>query len=763
VSLQDFYSLKAKDKPRSLQLTEEEMDVLNRYAATIIRIYQLKTDNETNEISTLKLDDITVVSVFELRKELIKISDKITKSKEVGLHPVQAFLTKFPPGPYRYFDNWCLLQARVLIICHHFYTQKNYKDIIIRVMTSCRQFINTHNKMLVAIMPSFDIELENLIEELVKLKESFEQGESNITRVGNVIRLLSDYKLNKKEYKKRNKGRGTGEHKDPEITIKPPKYATEEDEDKVIEMGQAAFDNDNYDYNFLEREAEQTPVARLFSVDLVAPGDVKKSLTKQNILANASINHILRREKYLTSDVNQLTSYEVSVLVKYCFEQNVSSVEANYIFLSLITGRSLEQILSPDFHLKKFAKQPFNNRLVVVFEPVLPEHKQPKKRLKLITPSTGSVQLSLPKVLSDCLQKRDSKSTNSHHLKEKISSKITQLNKKHSCRITQARIANFLATFLQQHGADSVETAMILGWNPKQVAGSYYYQVSSERLLLLHQKYLIYLYQVAGKEYVDIIKTKDKGDENYNDNRLSKQQEADHVGSKLQVKAQYIGMLFSKLEEELASTNYDLNEFHNLYTIHTLLLLNLALGHRPVKNPYESADIFDIHASTVYLCDKESRSTLSARVLVLPDVALEQIKKYISHLQVLSLKFSNISPELEKQIIGAKIGKEPLFFFIDEDKITPVIPTNLQYKLNSIFPLALNWHRHYMRTALRKSGISGQLVDLMMGHNGIGNTDMSKFSALSMSDLRNVASTINTHLIDDLKIKSVEGLREHYG
>ena len=100
----------------------------------------------------------------------------------------------------------------------------------------------------------------------------------------------------------------------------------------------------------------------------------------------------------------------------------------------------------------------------------------------------------------------------------------------------------------------------------------------------------------------------------------------------------------------------------------------------------------------------------------------------------------------------------PYFFFIDELTISPVTPLNLGAKFKSVFPLPLNWHRHYMRTELRKMGVSGQKVDLWMGHLGIGDTNMSKFSALSMSDLRQVANKINTHMVKALEVKAIEGL-----
>ena len=761
MSLQDFYALKKPGKARVLDLSSKDIDVLNQYAAAIIQIYQRKTDNENGAISALELGHLNPGSVEKYREKLNHIFNRIRKSREIQQYPVHSFLSVVPQYSYEFYDEWYVLQARVLIVSHHLYTLEGFEKHIINAMASSRGFLNIINKNLFVSMPSFDDELEKLVKKLKSFKNKATILDENESRIGNVLSLFLHYKSNKKVYIKRKSGRRNEGHTDPVITVYPPKFIPEEDENTVEEIAQPIFEEGSYDYEQLEREAEQSTIARLFSVNLAAPSEVKKSLAKQSILANATINHILRREKYLISDVNQLTTNEVSVLIKYCLDLNELTVEAIYILLSLVTGRSLAQIFSEDFNVTKMNKKPFNGRLVIVCKPQLPEHKQLKNTQGFISPSTGSVILSLPKKLSDAYLKRD-KENDLKTIKEKVSNKISRLNDKYGCRITQARIANFLATFLQQHGTDSVETSLLLGWEPKQVAGTYYYQVSCERLLLIHQKYLVYLYQTISEKYSDFIEIKGRKDECFEDSSQLNQTDIVYVGSQLQVKSKYISKLFFKLKEHLESDCYSINEFHNLYTIYTLLLLNLATGHRPVKNPYETANIFDFNAGTMFLCDKESRSTLAARVLVLPELALKQMKKYLSHLAQISLSFSNLSPEKELQITEAIIGKSPLFFFIYNDKITPVIPKNLQEELLSIFPIALNWHRHYMRTILRKHNVSGQIVDLWMGHSGIGNTDMSKFSGLSMSDLRDVANIINTHLVDDLAIETLDGKDKYY-
>lgn len=751
MSLHSFLSFtKSEIKKKKIEFNDREINILCMHAASLVRFYQTKTDNEDEEIQNLKLENICTYTGDKLRRELSEISLKITKSRCVEQFPLQMFLSSLPIISDKNNEKWILLQARILIVCHHFYTQKGYKEIIIRVMASYRALVKFNDTDLVLSMPSSALGLEYLIEKLRQIKQKLNPPNSNITRIGDYIHLLSEYKGKKTHYIKRNVNRGSEPHEEPEIKDALPKFIHEEGDNNISEITQPIMENEKYAYNYLERTSEQISTVRYFSVDLVAPSEVKRSLTRQNILANASINQLIRREKYLGSDVNQLTSYEVSILMNYCLNNTVLSVESTYIYLSLAVGRSLEQIFSSKFKLRKIVAPPFDGRIWVKFKPLLPKHKLPLKTSQLIKPSSESVLIALPNILGEALEIILSKSQDFDVMNKNISNKITQLNSKYGCRITQARIANYLATFLQQNGVDDVETSMLLGWESKQCSGSYYYQVSNERLFLLHQKYIVSLYEIAGKEYADNVQSKENL-ENDNSNVV-------YAGSNLQMKGVCITKLFSLLNSYLLEIKENVYDFHNLYTIYTLLLLNLAVGHRPVKNPYESSEIFDCYAGTVFICDKESRSDLSARVLVLPELALEQIQSYLLHLKSLSQYFANISPDKEDQIKGAIDGSQPLFVFIDELKIIPVMPSNLEDKLKSVLPLPLNWHRHYMRTSLRHMGVSGQMVDLWMGHLGIGNTNMSTFSALAMSDLRQIANKINSHMKNVLGIVALKGL-----
>lgn len=81
--------------------------------------------------------------------------------------------------------------------------------------------------------------------------------------------------------------------------------------------------------------------------------------------------------------------------------------------------------------------------------------------------------------------------------------------------------------------------------------------------------------------------------------------------------------------------------------------------HRPVCDPYESLDIFDFNAKIIFISDKEERTELAARVLVLPDLAIEQLSHHLAHLNILSIYSRNTNPNIAEQVFCLKLGGIP--------------------------------------------------------------------------------------------------------
>jgi hypothetical protein len=230
------------------------------------------------------------------------------------------------------------------------------------------------------------------------------------------------------------------------------------------------------------------------------------------------------------------------------------------------------------------------------------------------------------------------------------------------------------------------------------------------------------------------------------------------VGSRLIVKTHKIALLFQVLGERLSAHRQQgwsgLEQFHNLYVIYVITLLNLATGHRPVRHPYETIDCFDLEAGTVFISDKELRSTLSARISPLPKLAIKQVKFYLEHLDIMQNLIANLYPETGVSISEARTGDAPLLFFLNDMKVIHVTPGSLEAYCSDIWPLKQNWHRHFMRTWLRTQGIHGHTVDAWMGHIGTGGDGFSRYSALAIKDTRDIASKVNELFLNILHLKA---------
>ncbi|GAA6186649.1 hypothetical protein [Aliiglaciecola sp. NS0011-25] len=593
-------------------------------------------------------------------------------------------------------------------------------------------------------LPDFAIDNSNLIKKLIILKNKGRYGSHHLT---SIIALLKNYQNKAPRYYPRNvkrKSGGTPNPTRPDYAPIEPAYKSDNDEDTLTEFTTSPSENDENDINIddLERLADQQSAKRFFAINLIAPDEVMHSLSLQNQLAKAAANNIFRREKQLTCEYRQLTQYEVTCLVEHCMSYVEVDDNCAYLLTSLLIGKNLEEIKYNNGSLVIKDSGPFKNHPVWLYKPNLPEHKVNEPLEILLKRSVGKVIMSLPQQLTQALSRLPITPLDLIQIEDSVQLIIDAINKEKHTRLTLPRIINYLSYFMNNHGVDATEIALLLGKSIQQEPGCSYYQVNVGQLLQLHQRFVKDVLENANQLFV---------------NEINQPTEIT-VGSQLQVKSEMLVKMFALLHDRLSALRNmkwsALEEFHNLYTIYILNLLNLSTGHRPVRHPYETIDCFDLNAGTLYISDKESRSSLSARVIALPQLAIEQLSFYHAHLTNIVSYITNIKIETGKQIQNALIAEGPLFFFLNDLNFKAVTPANFDAYSSDILPLKLNWHRHFMRTWLRKNGIHGHLVDGWMGHINSGGDALGRYSGICMADLKDIATVINTLLDDELKIKA---------
>lgn len=697
------------------------------------------TVQDPEEIASL---EIPASENFNLKDNRLRSNyELIRRHKQITKQPFNAFvLSSYNLKPDD-LNRHLVMQAWIILAAHRFLERRGFTVKIQQAFNAFRLInLDANCEDLRRQLPYFESIDDKIITELRNLKD---KHESLKHRLYPIISLFEHYFRNSSSYQPRKAShpRNCKDHKPKrDYEQVSSSLATDTNEHSSTEFLHSPTSDYSIDIDEQERNLDQKSKARFFSFDLIAPNDVMRSLSLQSQLMKAAANNIQRKEKQLTCDYRQLTNFDVSCLIKYCFQNARRESACVYLVISLLTARNLITI-NQNIDLLKISKNAaLKDQPVWLHWPKLPKHEVEAPLEKLLQRPNGAVILLLPKQLEYEFQKLRRNNLDPALLLERAQAVIKTINEKSKTRLTLSRIVNYLPFYLNNHGVDATENALLVGKGTQVEPGVSYYQVNVRQLLLIHRKFVCHTLKLA----------------NYNELDSIDLTTVKTVGSYLQVKIDKASKMFALLQlrlNELRTNNWsNLEEFHNVYTIFVLNLLNLGTGHRPVQQPYETLACFDFESSTVHLSDKELRSTLASRVLVLPDIATTQVKNYIRHLEVIFPYLGNVNIETGKQVGNALASTGPLFFFLKKGKFYSVTPAAISKYSRDIFPIKLNWHRHFMRTALRRLGIEGNIVDAWMGHVSSEGDAFARYSGVSMADLRRVAKKINTLMSEELNV-----------
>jgi hypothetical protein len=740
-----------------IQLLLEEPQIDNPEAAKAALSYHVcKVINSYVEHSESKNFDEQEIEALDLPshftsqapKEIAELSEVFSQIQKKGLITEQSFNIFLASCYSKIGDELTkahLMQARIILASVYLSQLEGYGKVIKRALDACRLIFTDHSCTdLLLRLPHFTLQLDSLITQLNIQKKKGSYGKHHIT---SILALFKNYRKKESKYRPRIVNRNCSDKspKDkPDFKTFMQTFSNDNDENMHIEFSFTPTDNseNNVNIDSDERLIDQKTATKYFAVKLIAPKEIQYSLSLQNQLVKTATNSMFRREKQLACDYRQLTRHDVSNLILHCMANLGNDDCYSYLLVMLFTGRSLKKIIDKPDLLKIAKNRPFDKKLVYFFEPSLPKHEVEAPLEQLFNRPNGKVILVLPDQLTPVLSKIYSQQESIERLNDFISNVIQTINSEKQTRLTLARIINYLSYYLNNRGNDASEIALLLEKNIKHEPGCSYYQINIGKLMQIHQDFILDLMKSANQTVSKVIEKPSQKT----------------VGSWLQVKPEILVKMFGLLSQRLlvlrnAKLEW-LEEFHNLYTIYIINLLNLSTGHRPVCNPYETIDCFDLVAGTVFISDKEIRSTLSARVVVMPKLAIDQISNYLKHLTNIRPYITNINLVSGQNIDKSLAASGPLFFFLNNTDFIPVTPSNLEAHSFEIWPIRLNWHRHFMRTWLRNQGVHGHIVDAWMGHVGVGGDSFARYSALGIADLSCIALKINAFFNDELKLQA---------
>lgn len=711
----------------------------------VIRIFNTFSQEESEkygtEISALELPTDVYLQPSH-NAELKSTYDIIKNNREITKQSFNSFILSSYCVSNENYKAYLNAQGRMILAAHYLSRKEGFTDTIYRACNSYR-ILNITPKYLDFLrqLPSTFFVSDELIAEL---KNVYGAQSSQIKHISNISILLKYYETQAKSARKpkrRDFNASTVNRKNYQRS----EYPIILDEDEIIADERLSTPLAAYDINMEmeERMADQKSVIRYVSFDLIAPNEIKQSLALQNQQATSALNNMLRREKQLVCDFSQLTNHDLRSLIEYCFSSATENFACTYLLLSLLIGQNIEFVQNNITSLRVKDSRQFGEQPVWFKRPKLPKHVVDTDIEELLNRSEGGVILFLPKQLHACFRNIKNDNISIDSIKQRATEVIHQINDTKQTRLTLSRVANFLSYYLNHKGIDSTERALLLGKGTKFEPGVSYYQISSGKLFSIHIDYVKSVLQLANRSLLNVIDT-------------SKSETS--VGSQLQLKPEKLSKMVTSLRNRLASLRCrrwsDLEKFHNFYTIYVLNLLNLCTGHRPVRHPYERLTNFDLEAGLIYISDKEVRSTFASRVVVLPHIAVEQVKLYEQHLEIILPHINNSNADSGDYVAKALSSERPLFFFLSKSELSvePVTPAALANHNDDILPLPLNWHRHFMRSWLRKLDLSGFIIDAWMGHISSAGNPLEQFSEISMADLRTLAKTIDCFLTQRIKL-----------
>lgn len=165
---------------------------------------------------------------------------------------------------------------------------------------------------------------------------------------------------------------------------------------------------------------------------------------------------------------------------------------------------------------------------------------------------------------------------------------------------------------------------------------------------------------------------------------------------------------------------------HNAFTQYVHALLRFSLGLRDVGQPLPHWNQIDGHHGVVLLSDKDDVAASATRLAPLCTTALEQLRVYARHARA---TLTRLTPE-------TLITPPPVLFYLRrvrgqlERLDRPTQEMHAALKQVTGYTLPRNTSRHWLRSRLVQTGLSGELIEFFMGHWQRGAEPWGRYSAL---------------------------------
>lgn len=344
---------------------------------------------------------------------------------------------------------------------------------------------------------------------------------------------------------------------------------------------------------------------------------------------------------------------------------------------------------------------------------------------------------------------------------QQANDQLKSINKTHKTRLTINKIKNYISHFLNQLGRDTALIDVLTEQPINHQSALPYFNVS---------QYDLYSCQFEFIKHISAMLDDDRfyGKYVYEFFTLLEDEVTGYwekqTGSALAISERSLVHVVTTLRDRLQAQIHDrrfgdfesMVEMHNTFTDYLYIMLSISSGYRPVSEPFGRLNHIDTMTKNFFISDKENHQDTRGRFIYLPDIANEQVIKYIEYLErnasILS-KLDNPLGDIYQSILNSHIG---LIIYLNFDKdsnsITevPLDKNYLHERLSKHINLPMNWYRHFVRSFQSTEeglysindhsmheGFSHDLIGAWMGHaDALGFDFYNRYSGLKRSELR---------------------------
>lgn len=645
------------------------------------------------------------------------------------------------------FNHYKLL---VLLCVTRLAKMGKHNSAIHSILSEIRQLSVGKRDTLLPHLPDPCInELKPLISKLEERRHDEDAGKSIQKFLSYYFVSFNDaYELNQgREFKKQS-----GERTVTSLVISPKEREDEDDEGYVVQrLKTEAKENkkvkeawETEEENNISEKIQAFAVIQNFALEPVE--HIRRVTKAKNI-----VERLVMRNQSLSCDYKILTSYEVSKLLTYVLNDLVGHGHhfnhAHTLLFCVFLGRTPCEIEE----MQKLRKTRFSYDKEKMTWKIKIKHrvstyKQEAAVAHLVSNVDEYVEYYLPEFTASLLNQRITIAST-----EEIQGYLTSINKKNNTRLSIPRIASYFVDFCKDKNVDPVLIEVISQTTSRQDSGTPYSHITQKQINATIDLFMNHLNSLLPNKYKGSLIPNE--DLNIDEGKC--------IGSPLMLKDDEI-IKVNKQHihhiKELRTFSCENIRLHNEYVFYVYKMLILASGYRPVTGTGGKFDDINFISNEYWISDKENRDRDSARIVVLPEMVIQQLNEYKKHLSELKyqvkFKATNIAKRID-EVLGNK--KHFLFLISNDEIIVEVTPKTIKPFMDTQFPVQLNWNRHYIRSKLMMLNISPSIIYHFMGHDDIGLEGMGRYSGLSYADFKGLATKINS-VLEELKFEVVNGL-----